>query len=316
MAFLKLVRLPAVFTAFPDVLAGYVLVTVLFDVTPRLWPLTALLAASGLLYMSGMILNDCFDAERDAKDRPERPIPSGHISLKTAFVLGVAFMLGGIFCAMLAGRVAVYAAGFLALSIWLYDGWLKENPVAGCLGMGLCRFLNMTLGMAAYPDARFELAAGNAAFLAPPALLAFYVASVTVISRVEDGSARAADVTIALALGAAGLAASLLLLVLALPNRNVYALGILLVLAALLVHRLVGALRRDPSADGSPAAIRAVVRTGILGIILLDAALIAGHAEMSGLIGLLQPDWVMAAGAGVLALLVPARLLARLMQVT
>ena len=40
------------------------------------------------LYAAGMVLNDAFDAELDARERPERPIPSGRISRSRHGVLG------------------------------------------------------------------------------------------------------------------------------------------------------------------------------------------------------------------------------------
>ena len=39
-----------------------------------------LLPAYTLFYVGGMYLNDAFDANIDAEERPERPIPSGHAS--------------------------------------------------------------------------------------------------------------------------------------------------------------------------------------------------------------------------------------------
>ena len=80
-AWLQLMRLPNVFTAAADVMMGY-LVT---HGTLRPASHFALLAAAScLLYLSGMILNDVFDAEVDAKERPERPIPSGRITHRAA----------------------------------------------------------------------------------------------------------------------------------------------------------------------------------------------------------------------------------------
>ena len=41
------------------------------------WLLLAL--AFSLLYTGGMYLNDAFDRDIDARERPERPIPSGRV---------------------------------------------------------------------------------------------------------------------------------------------------------------------------------------------------------------------------------------------
>src|SRR2546423_324402 len=94
-AYLQLIRAPAVFTALADVLLGF-----FFAYRPSLfseamlpwtppWDLLAmLLGASLCLYMAGMVLNDFFDAQVDARQRPRRPIPSGRVRRGTAGWLG------------------------------------------------------------------------------------------------------------------------------------------------------------------------------------------------------------------------------------
>ncbi len=102
-AYLQLVRAPNVFTAMADILLGYLFT---HEQLQR-WPLFAsLLAASTLLYLSGMVLNDYFDREVDARERPERPIPSGHVAPATALRLGLTMLLGGTALAWLTSAVA------------------------------------------------------------------------------------------------------------------------------------------------------------------------------------------------------------------
>ncbi len=75
-AILQLLRLPNVFTAVADIVMGY-LVT---HESAEPWPHFALLiGVSALLYLSGMVLNDYFDRRQDARERPQRPIPSGRV---------------------------------------------------------------------------------------------------------------------------------------------------------------------------------------------------------------------------------------------
>ena len=50
--------------------------------------LILLVAASTLLYAGGVALNDVYDVDIDRQERPERPIPSGRISLAAARRLG------------------------------------------------------------------------------------------------------------------------------------------------------------------------------------------------------------------------------------
>jgi 4-hydroxybenzoate polyprenyltransferase len=100
-----------------------------------------------------MILNDVFDAAQDKADQPNRPIPSGRIDLRTATVLGWGLMAVGILAATAAGVLSspqvVFKCGsialILALAIYLYDGPLKQTPLAPVL-MGACRSLNVLLG--------------------------------------------------------------------------------------------------------------------------------------------------------------------------
>ena len=73
-AYLQLLRLPNVFTALADVAMGLLVAGGALDNWHVLVPLGI---ASAGLYLAGMVLNDWFDAELDARERPSRPIPSG-----------------------------------------------------------------------------------------------------------------------------------------------------------------------------------------------------------------------------------------------
>ena len=84
-AWLQLLRLPNVFTAAADVTMGYVVAK--GELQPALH-FGLLVAASCLLYLSGMVLNDVFDAEVDAVEQPHRPIPSGRVSRRAAALVG------------------------------------------------------------------------------------------------------------------------------------------------------------------------------------------------------------------------------------
>ncbi|HEV3024083.1 MAG TPA: UbiA family prenyltransferase, partial [Pirellulales bacterium] len=84
--------MPNVFTAMADVLMGYLCT----HDDLRLWhEFACLLAASCLLYMAGMVLNDVFDRDIDRRERPGRPIPSGRIAVGHAWWLGFGLLLSG-----------------------------------------------------------------------------------------------------------------------------------------------------------------------------------------------------------------------------
>ena len=110
------------------------------------WSTLALLLATSLAYVGGMYLNDAFDADIDARERPERPIPSGAVSHGTVFGAGFAMLAGCVVILALiglSGMTALWPAlGGLALSaaIVFYDWFHKGNPLSPAF-MGLCRAL-------------------------------------------------------------------------------------------------------------------------------------------------------------------------------
>ena len=81
------------FTAVADVTMGYL---VTHRDLQRRSDIRAAGRASCLLYLSGMVLNDVFDAEVDAREQPERPIPSGRVSLQAATIVGWGMLTAGI----------------------------------------------------------------------------------------------------------------------------------------------------------------------------------------------------------------------------
>lgn len=154
-SYFELLRLPAVFTALADVMMGF-LVTHGSLHPERNFALIALV--SSLLYLSGMVLNDVFDVEVDAVERPHRPIPSGRVSLRAATILGAVLMgLGLLVAAHISHHNNVQRPAFLAIAlaacILLYDRWAKRTPL-GPLAMGGCRTLNVLLGMSLAAESR------------------------------------------------------------------------------------------------------------------------------------------------------------------
>src|SRR6266851_6106191 len=119
LPYAQLLRIPNVFTAFADILLGTMAAGTLLE---HPFASVLLMLSSGCLYCGGMVWNDYFDFAEDKRDRPFRPLPSGKISRRAAFGLGVALQLGGVALAAVAGRslppVAVAAA--LVVAILLY----------------------------------------------------------------------------------------------------------------------------------------------------------------------------------------------------
>lgn len=96
-------------------------------------------------YVGGMFLNDAFDREIDAVERPERPIAAGEISAARVFVIGFGLLAAGLILLVPAAAPGAHAAALLAglaLAgvIVLYNVWHKGNALSP-LVMGLARAL-------------------------------------------------------------------------------------------------------------------------------------------------------------------------------
>lgn len=234
------------------------------------WQTATLLVvlALSLFYVGGMYLNDAFDREIDARERPSRPIPAGEVVANTVFAAGFGMVLAGLAMLMPAAAsagvgasAAVSAGAALALAILAYDWRHKGNPLSPLL-MGLCRVL-------AYVTAGSAVVA-----TVPPALLVAcavalsYLVGLTYIAK-QENLGRVANLW-----PLAFLAAPLPYGVAFLPDGG---WPVAVLLAALLVW-IAGALRllwRRRPGD----IPRAVVGL-IAGIALLDALFLATCGEL------------------------------------
>jgi len=171
--YLELMRPANVATALADVLAGYA-VAGLGNHSALGW----LLVSTACLYAGGVVLNDVFDRNIDWTERPERPIPSGRVSVRAASGLGGGLLAFGVFAGSEASAAAGVVAAATAASVLLYDAWGKRQGLLGPVNMGMCRGLNLLLGIAASPPRLAEAW--------PLALLPLvYIAAVTAVSRGE-----------------------------------------------------------------------------------------------------------------------------------
>ena len=258
--YLELLRPPNVVTAIADVLAGYA-------VAGRGRPDTVpwLVGATMCLYAGGVVLNDYFDRAIDAVERPERPIPSGRVAAPRAAAFGAGLLAAGVAAAWQATATAALVAAAIVASVLLYDAAAKRHAVAGPLTMGLCRGLNLVLGIAAVPAAvsgRWAIALLSVA----------YVAAVTMVSRGEVyGGRRGAAAAAMVVLG--GVLAALTAIAIASGSGRAAAL----VLTGALAWRVVPPFWRAYH-DSAPAVVRRAVRTGVLSLVLLDAAISAAYA--------------------------------------
>src|SRR5262245_66249752 len=87
----------------------------------------ALLLASACAYAGGMALNDACDAPLDARERPERPIPSGRISRTAAFGIAAILLALSIGLAATSGWRPFLVSLLLVAAIVLYDAVAKRS---------------------------------------------------------------------------------------------------------------------------------------------------------------------------------------------
>ena len=299
--YLRLFRLPNVFTAVADVTMGFLFVH------RSLRPLgvyACLVGASVLLYTAGMVLNDVFDVEQDRRERPQRPIPSGRIPLEQARRVGFGLLASGVICGWMAGSLGLVVAApawrsglvatLLALCVLLYDAALK-GTVLGPLAMGGCRLLNVLLGMAVAAPATSPatlLGFGPHQLLAAGGI-GLYIAGVTWFARTEAQTSRRWSLAAATVVMMTGIAL-LGLIYSYLPPRQLKTLAhdstwfLLLGLLAFTILRRCSMAVAEPS----PRRVQLAVKNAIWSLIVLDAAVVLLVSS---------PGWALV----VLALIVP-----------
>lgn len=170
-----------IITAIADILAGivvsgYIKNRLLNDIDFS--PVLLLVFATIGLYGGGVVLNDVFDARLDKLERPERPIPSGLISTSSALFFGVSLLVAGVLIAFFNHFISGWLAFSIAVAAIVYDAWGKHQSVLGPVNMGLCRGLNLLLGISIIPTA-----VGHNWFIGLVPLV--YIAAITMISRGE-----------------------------------------------------------------------------------------------------------------------------------
>ena len=155
IAYLQLMRPANIITAWADILLGYAAAGAVtvginnLDFVTLGW---LILATTGL-YGGGIVFNDVCDAELDAVERPERPLPSGRASLAEAITLGTILLILAITAAAMVSNLSAILAATVAITALVYDKWGKHQTFLGPLNMGLCRGGNLLLGVSAVPSA-------------------------------------------------------------------------------------------------------------------------------------------------------------------
>ncbi len=279
MSWLQLLRLPTVFTAMADILCGFFIGAAAADpANPNWLALPCLLLSSAGLYLGGMVWNDVFDAQLDALERPERPIPSGQISIRSAAVVGGLLVTIGLAAAIGAWLTAdrlghtVYVAAAIAIAVLLYDAVLKTTW-AGPFSMAACRFLNLVLGASTAVTASGIALSWQQPALGAAAGLAVYIVGVTWFARNEAGNSSAFGLTVGLAIAVIGIVISGVSSLAVQVDQTVrlIAVGQFVVILVTTIVRGGLAVR-----NGQPPILQRTVGKMLLWIIVLDAVVVFG----------------------------------------
>lgn len=251
---LKLGRVSNLPTVWTNAIAG----AVLAGMAPMSTVLIVALALS-LFYIGGMWLNDAFDAEIDARERANRPIPMGEITARTVFIVGFALMTLAILITLPLGTSAVWTGLALAGSVILYD-WLHKRTVFSPVIMGATRFFCYILAAAAIGEFTGTVIFGALGLLA-------YIVGLTYAAKQEayDRLDRAWPLAVLAIPVIYGLTQAI---------GNALAMGIWAGFVVVLALALRLLFRRNKG-DVPKAVV-----TMIAGICLYDATLIAGTGEV------------------------------------
>ncbi|RDB06749.1 UbiA-like protein EboC [Runella aurantiaca] len=283
--YLQLTRPANIVTAIADILAGMAIAQFTFGASPAYW----LVLSTVGLYGGGVVMNDVFDAQLDAIERPERPIPSGRVPIRSAAFMGLSLLILGVVSAALFSVLSGIIALVVALLAILYDRYAKHSAVFGPLTMGFCRGGNLLLGMSAVSSSLSEWG-----WLAMVPIA--YIGAITLISQDEVHGGKRRSLYIAASLYTTVHAIQFLVAV----NEGNGAMALLLiVLHALMVGRPLWNAFQNPIGPNIGKAVKA----GVLSLIIMNAAWCIAFG-----------NWPVA--LGVLLLLPLSILLARIFAVT
>ena len=174
LSVLRLCRIGTWFSPAADVLASTAIAQMALGVD-----VVRAMLASVLLYGAGMVWNDIADLKVDRVQRPERPLPSGDLSMVFAIVFGSVLLIGGLLVSP-----CRWHHGLIAVLILFYDFVSKHAPWLGALNMGVLRGLNLATAMALAPE---PLPVGiTQVLLVAAACYGIYIVAVTIVGIFED----------------------------------------------------------------------------------------------------------------------------------
>jgi hypothetical protein len=266
--YLRLMRPANIVTSVADVLAGIAISGYFFQLafTPAsFYPVILLCLSTIGLYGGGIVFNDVFDAELDKIERPERAIPSGLISLREASFLGAFLLLWGIGFAFSYSPQAGLIAVLISFFALLYNKISKHIKFVGPLNMGLCRGLNLLLGISISVPMLTQ-------FYYLAAVPIIYIFSITMISQGEVHGGNKRNLYIG---GLLYAIVVLAILYYAISQLQSIATIFLIPFALMIFIPLANAIKNPIGPN-----IGKAVKAGVISLILMDAAWAAAFGSM------------------------------------
>ncbi|MEI6129291.1 MAG: UbiA family prenyltransferase [Planctomycetota bacterium] len=182
LPFLRLVRAGTLFSPGCDVIAGICILGASSAPAPGIRNCALAVLASIGLYAAGMVWNDVADRREDARNRPERPLPSGDLSLTVAVLIGIALIAVSLLITPCRYHHAAIAGLLLA-----YDFFCKRWRWLGAMTMGSLRCLNLLVASSLF-EASTTTQLPHRSLIVAGICYGIYILFVTILGILEDES--------------------------------------------------------------------------------------------------------------------------------
>ncbi len=263
---LQIMRPANIITAIADVIAGIAISGFFMDFqfTKRsVFHITLLCISTSGLYGGGIVFNDIFDLKQDKINRPERVIPSGRLSLTSAIKLGAALLFIGVATAFYVSIFSGIIALAIAVSALIYDKFSKNYTFLGPINMGLCRGLNLILGMSIISNLEPK-------YYLIGILPILFISAITLTAQKETKGNNKLAITMAMTLDAS------IILGFYLISQHFY-FSIKRAIVFLIIWYTVNSYAKlNAIINNNPKTIMKAVKIGILSLIPLNATYVAG----------------------------------------
>ncbi len=238
-------------------------------INPAYPVLTVMLAAAG-----GYVINDYFDAEVDAVNKPYRPIPSGIVSRDEALIFSVALALAAITLSLKSGLISFVFVILNTALLYAYSYKLKELGFLGNVVVAFEGAASIIYGGLAASEPLGKLELVNQTLL--PAIYAFLLLlGREIVKTIEDYRADALrnvkSLPRVLGIRRAAMVASIILLsvVMISPLPIMLGFGVVYCVLALItdiiiIYSVIMLVRiREESAEDTAARLRSYLKVAI-----------------------------------------------------